>query len=610
MKLLKLIVLLTLLPVADASANLCLSVKDLKVKSETLKEISLYKELFPNADYHGSHEYNGFLLECNRKRDTKGRTIRKMLTKSAWSDMETLLKKSDLSPYLYKAKYKFFGIAFFKMSYLIWKENDVWKMVLPYKPIINDVVKNRIDFNLEHAEELYEESQVTASGTGSNKIYAATGSSIKDTLCSTTTFFSGKSHKYDGKNDDNAHKRDRANKHIDLGGIQYSYERSDGTYRIKNGCRVKQNVHLYGVNPVSQKFEKILPEHWILNNFERIAEEHWSKPDNFELHVLLKGHNESRLESSVREHVNKYIKNSSYLKIRFGAKFLPNSNQMYKANVWQPNNFSTMTTDGTYIHEVGHAFGLDDEYAQKSKDKSRRHCEHIQYDQFDGTSGSNTYTINDYTMCDGYGDQVNTIYQYIAVSRYVLGEVCKKNSDCGAGRYCNNRLGTNRCLADRTSHVGDSCIKNRECKSGKCQGSGSKRACVCKKNSDCGSGKYCNNRLGKNRCLAKASLQLGETCKKNKECTSGKCQGSGSKRACVCKKNSDCSSGKYCNNRAGKNRCLAKSSSALGASCKKNKECKSGKCQGSGSKRACVCKKNSDCSSGKCKKRLGKNYCK
>ena len=58
------------------------------------------------------------------------------------------------------------------------------------------------------------------------------------------------------------------------------------------------------------------------------------------------------------------IKNSDYLTIRFGSKFLPGANQMYKANAWQPNNFSTMTDDGTYKHEVGHAFGLDDEYAQ------------------------------------------------------------------------------------------------------------------------------------------------------------------------------------------------------------------------------------------------------
>ena len=66
-----------------------------------------------------------------------------------------------------------------------------------------------------------------------------------------------------------------------------------------------------------------------------------------------------------------------------------------------------------------------------SGSKNKNDCAHSQYDQFDGISGSTTYTIDDYTMCNGYGKQTNTIYHYIAITRYLLGEASKEDSDCG-----------------------------------------------------------------------------------------------------------------------------------------------------------------------------------
>lgn len=189
--------------------------------------------------------------------------------------------------------------------------------------------------------------------------------------------------------------------------------------------------------------------------------------------------------------------------------------------------------------------------------------------------------------------------------------VCAEDSDCGAGQFCNTRLGANRCLADASLTVGQACNKNSECDSGKCQGSGNNRMCVCSRDSDCGAGQFCNTRLGANRCLADSSLSLGQSCNKNSECGSGKCQGTGSNRACVCARDSDCGTGQYCNTRLGSNRCLTDSSLPLGRSCSKNSECSSGKCQGTGKNRACVCSRDSDCSGSlKCKKRLGKNVCK
>ncbi len=118
------------------------------------------------------------------------------------------------------------------MSYLIWKEGGVWKMVLPYNPIINDEVKDRIDFNMTHAGKLYDKDQVDEGGSGSSKTYTpkSTSQPISVTKCATTTFFAGKEEKYDGQNGVDAHKRDPANQHISLGKIQYSYKNSSGNY--------------------------------------------------------------------------------------------------------------------------------------------------------------------------------------------------------------------------------------------------------------------------------------------------------------------------------------------------------------------------------------------
>ena len=177
--------------------------------------------------------------------------------------------------------------------------------------------------------------------------------------------------------------------------------------------------------------------------------------------------------------------------------------------------------------------------------------------------------------------------------------VCKDDGDCGAGQFCNNRIGQNRCLADGSLELGESCIKNKECDSGKCQGG----ECVCDTNSDCGAGQFCNNRLGQNRCLADGSLEVGESCAKNQECDSGKCQGG----ECVCDKDNDCGPNQFCNNRAGANRCLADGTRDVGRSCVKNRECRSDKCEGG----ECVCKDDGDCpGSQRCKKPVfGQNRC-
>ena len=121
-------------------ANLCGKVTDEDTIQATKDEIDLYQTLFTNADFHGSLDYNGFVLECNRRRDNKGDEVRKMLTRDDWADMRNVLNENDLPPFLFDASYKFFGFAWFKMRYLVWKEAGTWHLLIPYNPIINDVL--------------------------------------------------------------------------------------------------------------------------------------------------------------------------------------------------------------------------------------------------------------------------------------------------------------------------------------------------------------------------------------------------------------------------------------------------------------------------------------
>lgn len=473
-------------------ANLCESVRDKDADVEAETEISFYEQIFGEDKYHGSRTYNEMLVECNRKRDNKGDEVRKILTHSDFNEMKSILQEQNLPLYLVNAKFKFFGFAWFKYSYLLKKKNGIWTMILPYDPVINDIVKDRVDFNMTHARSLYEQGQVRSITFNGNTSYQLRpgANPISTTLCSNSTFFSGKEHKYDNQNGTNAHKRDRENKFISLGKIEYAYKGSNGTYQPKQGCRVNKNIDLFYNDGTSLK--KINPEKWLLDNFVKVTEKYWSTPGEYNLKILLKGHNESRFSTDVLDR----LKNNDYLKIRFGTTFLPFNNQMYKANLWQPNNFSTMTSDGTFIHEVGHALGLDDEYG---KDNSKGNCGNTHYDDLDSATGAlYPYTINNYTMCHGYGTQVNSVYQYIAVSRYLLGEICKVDTDCGQGRYCNIRIGgVNRCLEDGTKIIGQSCNMNKECRSNKCQGTGNERMCVCGQNSDCTQGQICKKPIGK-----------------------------------------------------------------------------------------------------------------
>ena len=103
---------------------------------------------------------------------------------------------------------------------------------------------------------------------------------------------------------------------------------------------------------------------------------------------------------------------------------------MYKSNVFQVNNFSTMTSDGSYWHESGHAFGLDDEYGFQDAANGKQSCRNQRM--------SGLYQSATYQMCVGGVEDQRTIYHYLALSRYVTKQSeCNADTDCKDGEYCN-----------------------------------------------------------------------------------------------------------------------------------------------------------------------------
>ncbi|MCA9471351.1 MAG: hypothetical protein MRJ96_09590 [Nitrospirales bacterium] len=141
--------------------------------------------------------------------------------------------------------------------------------------------------------------------------------------------------------------------------------------------------------------------------------------------------------------------------------------------------------------------------------------------------------------------------------------------------YCDNNPGTSPSVTQASGGpIGATCQKNEDCRSKKCQGTGSVRECVCAKDGDCGSAARCKKRLGKNYCLAKGTGP-GDFCKKNSDCHIGVCQ----KKSCVCKTDDHCRSFYVgitdirCVNRVGKNFCQ-ETNQDLGESCQKDSDCR------------------------------------
>lgn len=142
--------------------------------------------------------------------------------------------------------------------------------------------------------------------------------------------------------------------------------------------------------------------------------------------------------------------------------------------------------------------------------------------------------------------------------------VCLVDSDCRSSLdyFCNVGMdlgfidpGKNKCVQKISS--GEACFNDTQCKSGKC------------------SDWRPQDGQASGICFNPDSVDIGGGCKIDQECKRGKCN---SNKVCVCKNNSDCGSGYWCKNGLDltQNKCYRKKSN--GSSCSHRSQCKSGEC--------------------------------
>ncbi|MGD9885570.1 MAG: hypothetical protein AB7U95_36265, partial [Reyranella sp.] len=601
---------------APAHADLCNSVQGgagASPTAATLRDVAFYKTLFPSSEW-GNQTWNAMVLQCNRQRDTKGNEVTDVTQSTAGNAGKRQLSSGDLEPKVIRGHYNFYGtvVTQQKYVYILRKSGGKWTMIIPYKAEIDQMNGGSIDLSMGrrwidasgtlgasdkvgHAWQIYEQTQVVT--TGGKPALIPSARPIAETLCSSTTPVPGQEHAYDGENGANAYKRDRGNKHILLGKIQFRYGQKV-TDSVVEGCRVPDVATVYWIDPGGALVKTIAKE-FILDNFQRVAESYWSVKDPadpskyvFELKLLLKGRNDDDFAKATLA----LLRDGDHLTAKFATQFQTNDREMFKSNPIAFHNFSTMTVDDTIRHEVGHAFGLDDEYGTQGK---LNDCANGAYSAFGP---------NDYMMCDQSTSAVRTIYHYLAASRYVTKQSeCQTDPDCKKGEYCDagadltknscrpikadgaacalvggghqcqsGQCGMGRCYTPASVKMGGTCYIDGACEKGKCSSvDGAPGTCVCKGDPDCGSGQWCNagSDLTKNACLPlKAD---GASC----DLVGGahQCRGGGCKFA----------------------RCYTPGSVVMGGSCFVDDACRKGKCSSvDGANGTCVCKSDPDCGDG------------
>ena len=431
-----LVVAVTIWVTKPARADLCDSVQGGKGTSPTQAtglEMSLYHDMFPNVATQGNDTWNQVVLQCNRQRDNKGTQVAAVTQTESDNPSKKELRSPDLETKVIRGHYNFGGvlIARQKYVYVLSKSAGKWTMIIPYKAQIRQLNGGSIDLGMGqrwldasgalqppnsfgdgHAWRLYEASQVTTHAGVTTLISGA--KPIAETMCSTTTFFPGQEHAYDGQNGVNSYKRDRQNKSIQLGKLQFRYGNDPKKDPVFEGCRIPNYTVVYWVpasssitpiatalTPHARRPGPVTPtptptpapppaprgalvsasaQEFVLQNFQEVAETYWTIPGVFELKLLMLGRNDSDFPKDTLA----LLRDDDHLTVNFATEFeAHDAREMYKANFWEPfNNFSTMTEDNTYEHEVGHAFGLDDEYGKHELNN----CLNKAYKGFDADS--------------------------------------------------------------------------------------------------------------------------------------------------------------------------------------------------------------------------------
>jgi microsomal dipeptidase-like Zn-dependent dipeptidase len=140
---------------------------------------------------------------------------------------------------------------------------------------------------------------------------------------------------------------------------------------------------------------------------------------------------------------------------------------------------------------------------------------------------------------------------------------CQVDDDCGTGKWCNAGIDTTknsceplkndnescaavggghqckgghckfaRCYTPNSVAMGGTCYVDDACKEGKCNAiDGTKGTCVCKEDTDCGTGKWCDAGLDLKTNVCRSKLDKGESCGQplsvgnDHKCKSGECSG-------------------------------------------------------------------------------------
>jgi Cys-rich repeat protein len=155
-------------------------------------------------------------------------------------------------------------------------------------------------------------------------------------------------------------------------------------------------------------------------------------------------------------------------------------------------------------------------------------------------------------------------------------EICKEDTDCAGGWYCEKGVAHNACTEQKD--IGGGCTRDAQCLAGRCAALRCAEPDECQADGDCGTGKYCNTgvaELGRNVCAA--TLADGKACTKDPQCTSRHCS--------EWRPQDGQTSGI----------CYTPASKQAGETCRLDLECKQGKCN---SNKTCVCKEDSDCGQG------------
>jgi hypothetical protein len=189
-------------------------------------------------------------------------------------------------------------------------------------------------------------------------------------------------------------------------------------------------------------------------------------------------------------------------------------------NVCQDNmvdqGYTVCSAVGTIMHETGHAHGFRMAAGHNDpNDYIYSHDVIYRMGSIASAHCSSTIASND---------------AFEGTKRAALGAGCRNNSDCSSGR----------CWVKLDSSPTEVVPPGQN-----------RGTCVCNDDGDCPGGQKCYEPFGKQHYCASTTKKLNESCSKDSQCASNKCE----RGECVCRKDTDCGSRKCKTPITGKNYC-------------------------------------------------------